>query len=241
MLNKIVDSVHEAVSTVEDGSTVLVSGFGESGNPTELVHALIDRGLRDLTLVNNNAGNGHVGLAALLAHGCVRKMICSFPRSTNSEVFETLYREGRIELEVVPQGTLAERLRAAGAGIGGFYTRTTVGTPLAEGKDSRIVDGVEYVLEEPLHADFALVKAEQADRWGNLTYRLAARNFGPVMCMAARTTVVQARRVVVLGAIPPENVVTPGIFVDRVVEVAEPAVERNLIDRGVRYAPGGME
>ena len=241
MLNKIVDSVQEAVSAVGDESTVLVSGFGESGNPTELVHALIDHGARDLTLVNNNAGNGHVGLAALLGHGRVRKMICSFPRSTNSEVFESLYRDGRIELEVVPQGTLAERLRAAGAGIGGFYTRTTVGTPLADGKDSRVVDGVEYVLEEPLHADFALVKAERADRWGNLTYRLAARNFGPVMCMAARTTIVQARQVVPLGAIPPENVVTPGIFVDRVVEVAEPAVERDLIDRDVRYAPGGTE
>ena len=239
MLDKTADSVGEAVAAIGDGATVLVSGFGESGNPTELVHALIDHGARDLVVVNNNAGNGRVGLAALLHHRRVRKMICSFPRSSDSEVFEGLYREGGVELELVPQGTLAERLRAAGAGIGGFYTRTTVGTPLAEGKERRTVDGVEYVLEEPLHADFALVKAERADRWGNLTYRLAARNFGPVMCMAARRTIVQARRVVPLGGIEPENVITPGIFVDTVVAVPEPVLERDLIAEGFVYRPGG--
>ena len=240
MINKISATVQDAVSEIHDGATVLISGFGESGNPTELVHALIDQGARELTLVNNNAGNGHVGLAALLESGHARKMICSFPRSTQSQVFEDLYRAGRIELEVVPQGTLAERIRAAGAGIGGFYTRTSIGTPLAEGKQTRTLDSVEYVLERPIHADFALVKAELADRWGNLTFRLSARNFGPIMCMAADKTIVQARQVVELGEIPPENVVTPGIFVDSVVEVAHPTSERDLVEAGVRYATGEM-
>lgn len=239
MIDKTVESLREAVSVVGDGATVLISGFGESGNPTELVHALIDHGARDLTVVNNNAGNGNVGLAALLESGLVRKIICSFPRSTASHVFDEMYKAGKLELEVVPQGTLAERIRAAGAGIGGFFTRTTIGTPLAEGKERRVYAGKEYVLEDPLHADFALVKAEHADRWGNLTYRLAARNFGPIMCMAAETTIVQARRIVPLGDIPPETVVTPGIFVDRVVEVASPASEREMIEQGVHYKAGG--
>ena len=238
MIDKTIGSLREAVSLIGDGATVLISGFGESGNPTELVHALIDHGARDLTLVNNNAGNGHVGLAALLEAGRVRKIICSFPRSTSSEVFDGLYKAGKLDLEVVPQGTLAERIRAAGAGIGGFYTRTTIGTPLSEGKERRIYNGKEYVLEDPLHADFALVKADLADRWGNLTYRLAARNFGPIMCMAAEVTIVQARRIVPLGDIPPESVVTPGIFVDRVVEVADPASERMMIEAGIHYKPG---
>ena len=240
MINKISASLQDAVSDIRDGATVLISGFGESGNPTELVHALIDQGARELTLVNNNAGNGHVGLAALLEAGRARKMICSFPRSTQSQVFEDLYRAGRIELEVVPQGTLAERIRAAGAGIGGFYTRTSTGTPLAEGKPTRTFDGVEFVLERPIHADFALVKAELADRWGNLTFRLSARNFGPIMCMAADRTIAQARRVVELGQIPPENVVTPGIFVDTVVEVTHPTSEREMIEAGVHYRTGEM-
>lgn len=239
MIDKTVSTLRDAVAVVDDGATVLISGFGESGNPTELAHALIDHGARDLTLVNNNAGNGHVGLAALLESGQVRKMICSFPRSTHSEVFDSLYRDGKIELEVVPQGTLAERIRAAGAGIGGFYTRTTIGTPLAEGKERRDIDGEEYVLEEPLHADIALVKADLADRWGNLTYRLAARNFGPIMCMAAKTTIVQAREIVSLGAIAPETVITPGIFVDRVVEVPNPASEREMIENDIRYPSRG--
>jgi 3-oxoadipate CoA-transferase alpha subunit len=235
MIDKTVASVAEAVADIRDGAVVLVSGFGDAGNPTELVHALIDQGARELTVVNNNAGNGRVGLAALLAAGRVRKMICSYPRSSHSVVFEELYRAGRIELETVPQGTLAERLRAGGAGIGGFYTPTAVGTPLADGKEVRDLDGRDYVLERPLRADFALVKAERADRWGNLTYRLAARNFGPVMCMAASTTIVQARKVVGLGEIDPEHVVTPGIFVDRVVEVAAPMNEAAAIRRGDRY------
>ena len=241
MIDKTINSVAEAVSVIGDGAVVFISGFGESGNPTELTHALIDQGARDLTLVNNNAGNGHVGLAALLETGQVRKIICSFPRSSHSEVFDAMYIEGRIELEVVPQGTLAERIRAAGAGIGGFYTRTSVGTPLAEGKEHRIFIGKKYVLEDPLYADFALIKADLADRWGNLTYRLAARNFGPIMCTAAETTIVQVRRIVELGDIPPVEVTTPGIFVDRVVEVASPASERELIAQGIRYLGGKLK
>ena len=235
MIDKRVASVADAVAGIGDGAVVLVSGFGEAGNPSELIHALIDQGARDLTIVNNNAGNGHVGLAALLEAKRVRKIVCSYPRSSRSEVFQSLYAAGEIELETIPQGTLAERLRAAGAGIGGFYTPTTVGTPLADGKESRVIEGREYVLETPIRADFALVKAETADRWGNLTYRLAARNFGPVMCMAADETIVQVRRIVELGEIDPEAVITPGIFVDRVVEVAEPMSERAAIEREETY------
>ncbi len=235
MIDKRVESVAEAVAGIGDGAIVLVSGFGEAGNPTELVHALIDNGAKELTIVNNNAGNGHIGLAALLEARRVRKVICSYPRSSKSEVFQSLYAAGDIELETIPQGTLAERMRAAGAGIGGFYTPTTVGTPLAEGKESRVIEGREYVLETPLRADFALIKAESADRWGNLTYRLAARNFGPVMCMAADITIVQVRRFAELGAIDPETVVTPGIFVNRVVEVPDPMSERAAIERGETY------
>ena len=235
MIDKRVTSLEDAVAGIGDGSVVLISGFGEAGNPTELVHALIDNGATELTIVNNNAGNGHIGLAALLEAGRIRKVICSYPRSTHSEVFQSLYASGSIELETIPQGTLAERMRAAGAGIGGFYTPTTVGTPLADGKESRIIDGREYVLETPLRADFALVKAQSADRWGNLTYRLAARNFGPVMCMAAAVTIVQVRRFEDLGEIDPEHVITPGIFVDRVVEVPHPMSERAAIERGETY------
>lgn len=218
-------SLAQAVTGIGDGAVIHMSGFGEAGNPTELVHALIDQGARELTVVNNNAGNGHLGLAALLEAGRVRKLICSYPRSSHSEVFTELYRAGKIELELVPQGTLAERIRAAGAGIGAFYTPTTVGTPLAEGKEVRTFNGRDYVLEYPLRADFALVKAERADRWGNLTFRMAARNFAPLMCMAADTTIVQVRKLVELGQIDPEHVVTPGIFVDRIVEVANPISE----------------
>jgi 3-oxoadipate CoA-transferase alpha subunit len=235
MIDKRVASVADAVAGIGDGAVVLIGGFGEAGNPTELIHALIDQGASDLTVVNNNAGNGHIGLAALLEAGRVRKIICSYPRSSHSEVFQTLFADQAIELETIPQGTLAERLRAAGAGIGGFYTPTTVGTPLAEGKESRVIEGREYVLETPLRADFALIKAERGDRWGNLTYRLAARNFGPVMCMAADETIVQVRRFAELGEIDPETVVTPGIFVDRVAEVAEPMSERGAIERGETY------
>lgn len=235
MIDKRVASAAEAVAGIDDGATVAIGGFGEAGSPTELIHALIDRGARGLTVVANNAGNGHVGLAALLERRRVARMVCSYPRSSHSEVFEALYKAGEVALELVPQGTLAERLRAAGAGLGGFYTPTAVGTVLAEGKERRTIDGAEYVLETPLAADYALVKAETADRWGNLTYRLAARNFSPVMCMAARTTIVQARRLAELGAIPPETVVTPGIFVDRVVCVPEPTSEREAVRREARY------
>lgn len=229
MIDKRVATPAEAVADVEDGAVVLVSGFGEAGNPTELVHALIEQGAKDLTVVNNNAGNGRLGLAALLAAGRVRKIICSFPRSSHSDVFQELFRRGRIELEVVAQGTLAERLRAGGAGIGGFFTPTGVGTPLAEGKEVRAIDGREYVLEYPIRADVALIKAEWADPWGNLIYRMTARNFAPAMCMAAATTIVQVRRMVGLGAIEPEHVVTPSIFVDRVVEVPDPISEAEIL------------
>ena len=237
MIDKTIRDLNEAISIISDGATVLVSGFGEAGNPTELVHALIDHGVRDLTVVNNNAGNGHVGLAALIEAGRVVKMICSFPRSSASEVFETMYQQGRVKLEVIPQGTLAERLRAAGAGLGGFYTKTTIGTPLARDKERRTYKGEEFVLEEPLEADFALVKADTGDRWGNLTYRMSARNFGPVMCMAAKITIVQVRKLIPLGDIPPENVVTPGIFVDRIVEVPDPVSERAMIECAFVYEP----
>jgi 3-oxoadipate CoA-transferase alpha subunit len=209
----------EVVAGVEDGSTVLVGGFGMAGMPVQLIDALLDQGATDLTVVSNNAGNGDTGLAALLAARRVRKMICSFPRQTDSWVFDRLYLSGEIELEVVPQGTLAERLRAAGAGIGGFYCPTGVGTILAEGKEERVIDGRTYILERPLAGDVALIAAHRADRMGNLVYRKTARNFGPVMATAATTTVVQVTEVVETGTLDPEAVVTPGIYVDRVVAV----------------------
>jgi 3-oxoadipate CoA-transferase alpha subunit len=215
-------SVDEAVAGVEDGSTVLVGGFGMAGMPVDLIDALIRQGATDLTVVSNNAGNGDSGLAALLAKGRVRKVVCSFPRQSDSWVFDRLYLAGRIELEVVPQGNLAERLRAAGAGIGAFFCPTGVGTPLAEGKETRVIDGRTYVLEHPIKGDVALIKAHVADRMGNLVYRKTARNFGPVMATAAATTVVQVGEVVEAGGIDPEVVVTPGIYVDRIVAV--PAV-----------------
>lgn len=218
-MTTICASAAEAVAGVEDGSTVLVSGFGMAGMPVRLIDALIDQGATDLTVVSNNAGNGDTGLAALLAAGRVRKMICSFPRQSDSWVFDGLYRSGRIELEVVPQGTLAERMRAAGAGIGGFFCPTGAGTLLAEGKETRDLDGRLQVLEYPLRGDVALVGAHVADRMGNLVYRKTARNFGPVMAAAARTTLVQVDHVVETGALDPESVVTPSIFVDRVVAV----------------------
>ncbi|PLC48393.1 3-oxoadipate CoA-transferase [Pollutimonas subterranea] len=224
MVNKFVDNAHEAVVDVFDGATVLVGGFGGAGHPTELLHALIDQGATDLTIVNNNAGNFEVGLAALIKAGRVRKMICSFPKASHSHVFNQMYKEGRIELECVPQGTIAERLHAAGAGIGGFFTRTSYGTDLAKGKEVREIDGEFYVFESPIRGDFALVLAQKGDRWGNLVYRKAARNFGPVMCMAAKTTIVQVKQKVELGELDPENIVTPGIFVNRVVEIPNPQI-----------------
>jgi 3-oxoadipate CoA-transferase alpha subunit len=210
----------EAVADIPDGATVLIGGFGLAGQPAELIDALRLQGATDLTVVNNNAGNGDHGLAALLAAGRVRKVICSFPRQSDSWVFDDLYRSGRIELEVVPQGNLAERMRAAGAGIGAFFSPTGVGTPLAEGKEQRTIDGRDYVLEHPIRGDFALIKAHRADRMGNLVYRKTARNFGPVMATAAATTIVQVDDVVETGDLDPENVVTPSIFVDRVVHTS---------------------
>jgi 3-oxoadipate CoA-transferase alpha subunit len=212
-------SAEEAVAGIEDGSTVLVGGFGMAGMPVRLIDALIDQGAGDLTVVSNNAGNGDTGLAALLAEGRVRKMVCSFPRQSDSWVFDGLYRAGRIELEVVPQGNLAERMRAAGAGIGAFFSPTGVGTPLAEGKETREIDGRTYVLEHPIKGDVALIGAHRADRMGNLVYRKTARNFGPVMATAATTVVVQVHELVETGDLDPETVVTPSIYVDRVVQV----------------------
>lgn len=235
MINKVCPTVAQAVADIPDGATVMVGGFGASGSPIELLHALIDQGAKNLTVINNNTGNGEVGLAALIANGQVSKMICSFPRSSQSRVFPKFYKEGKIALDLVPQGTLAERIRAAGAGMPAFYTPTTVGTVLAEGKEQREFEGRTYVLERWLKADYALIKCETADPLGNLTYNKTARNFSPLMCMAATTTIVQTRRLVERGEINPEHVVTPGIFVDRVVEVSEPVHEDILIAEGRRY------
>lgn len=221
MIDKIVADCDAAVAGVPDGATVLVGGFGGAGQPMHLIDALLAQGARDLVLVSNNAGNAEIGLAALLKAGRVRKLICSFPRQADSYVFDGLYRSGKLELELVPQGNLAERIRAAGSGIGAFFTPTGYGTPLAEGKETRRINGRDYVLEYPIHADFALIKAQRGDRWGNLVYRKAARNFGPVMAMAARCTVAQVDEVVPLGALDPEHIVTPGIFVHRVVAVGD--------------------
>lgn len=223
MIDKVAASVAQALEGVRDGATVMIGGFGTAGIPDELVDGLIAQGARDLTIVNNNAGNGDAGLAALLKAGRVRKIVCSFPRQADSWVFDELYRSGRIELELVPQGNLAERIRAAGAGIGGFFTATGYGTELAKGKETREIDGRMHVFETPIHGDLALIKAERGDRWGNLTYRMAARNFGPVMAMAAKCTVASVHEIVPLGALDPESVVTPGIFVSRIVRVERSA------------------
>jgi 3-oxoadipate CoA-transferase, alpha subunit len=223
MIDKILASCAAALADVADGSTVMIGGFGTAGLPDELVQALIDQGARDLVVVNNNAGNGDMGLAALLAAGRVRKIICSFPRQADSHHFDALYRSGRIELELVPQGNLAERIRAAGAGIGAFFTPTGYGTELAKGKETREINGRNYVLEYPIQADYALIKAERGDRWGNLTYRMTARNFGPIMAAAARITVASVHEVVALGQLDPEAVVTPGLYVQRVVPIARTA------------------
>jgi 3-oxoadipate CoA-transferase, alpha subunit len=225
MINKIFESLQAAVADVHDGATVMIGGFGTAGMPSELIDALIEQGARDLTVVNNNAGNGDHGLAALLKAGRVRKMICSFPRQADSQVFDALYRSGKIELELVPQGNLAERIRAAGAGIGAFFTPTGFGTALAQGKETRSIDGRDYVLEFPIHGDVALIKAERGDRWGNLTYRKAARNFGPVMAMAAKKTIASVYEIVELGVLDPENVVTPGIFVSKIVKTPRVATQ----------------
>jgi 3-oxoadipate CoA-transferase alpha subunit len=220
VIDKTFESLERAVADVPDGATVMIGGFGNAGMPSALIDALIAQGARELTIVNNNAGNGETGLAALLKAKRVRKIICSFPRQADSQVFDALYRAGEIELELTPQGNLAERIRAAGAGIGGFFTPTGYGTLLAEGKETRLIDGRHYVFESPIRADFALIKAHRGDRWGNLVYRKTARNFGPIMAAAAKVTVAQVREVVALGELDPEAIVTPGIFVQRVVREA---------------------
>ncbi len=225
MIDKTVNSVAEALKDVQDGATVLIGGFGTAGIPDDLIQGLIDQGAKDLTVVNNNAGNGDQGLAALLKTGRVRKIICSFPRQTDSYVFDELYRSGKLELELVPQGNLAERLRAAGAGIGGFFCPTGYGTELAKGKETRFIDGRWYVYETPIHGDVALIKAEAGDRWGNLTYRKAARNFGPVMATAAKLTVASVYELKELGELDPESIVTPGIHVKKVVKVPRVATQ----------------
>jgi 3-oxoadipate CoA-transferase alpha subunit len=230
MINKIAPSVSSALAGLQDGATVLIGGFGTAGIPTELINGLIEQGARELTVVNNNAGNGDSGLAALLKTGRVRKIICSFPRQADSHVFDGLYRSGQIELELVPQGNLAERLRAAGAGIGAFFTPTGYGTELAKNpdgspKETRVINGRPYVLEYPIHGDVALIKAERGDRWGNLTYRKAARNFGPVMATAAKRTIATVHEIVELGALDPEAIVTPGIHVSQVVRIERVATQ----------------
>ena len=230
MINKISPSIAEALTDIADSSTVLVGGFGTAGIPNELINGLIEQGARDLTVVNNNAGNGDTGLAALLKTGCVRKIICSFPRQADSFVFDGLYRSGKIELELVPQGNLAERLRAAGAGVGAFFTPTGFGTDLARhadgsAKETRRINGKDYVLEYPIYGDVALVKAEAGDRWGNLIYRKAARNFGPVMAAAAKRTVATVHHIAEMGELDPEVVVTPGIFVSRIVKIERVATQ----------------
>lgn len=235
-MDKTIRSLREAVADIGDGATVMIGGFGGSGAPIELIHALIDKGPKDLTVINNNAGNGRIGIAAMIDAGMVRKIICSFPRSSDPRAFTDRYLAGEIELELVPQGTLAERIRAGGAGIPAFYTPTGFGTELANGKVITDFDGRSYVQERWLKADFAIVKAHFGDTHGNLTYNKAARNFNPLMCMAAAKTIVQVSRVVSLGELDPEHVVTPGIFVDRVVEVSEPKQEEELIRAGVAYA-----
>jgi 3-oxoadipate CoA-transferase alpha subunit len=225
MINKLMPSLAQAVADVPDGATVMIGGFGTAGLPNELTEALIEQGARDLVIVNNNAGNGETGLAALIKAKRVRKIICSFPRQVDSHHFDAQYRSGELELELVPQGNLAERIRAAGAGIGAFFTPTSYGTPLAEGKETRVINGRPYVLEYPIHADYAFIKAERGDRWGNLTYRKAARNFGPVMATAAKHTVASVFDIAELGTLDPEAVVTPGLFVQRVVRIDRQATQ----------------
>jgi 3-oxoadipate CoA-transferase alpha subunit len=225
MINKIADSMAQALAGIQDGATVMIGGFGTAGIPNELIDGLLAQGAKELTIVNNNAGNGEHGLAALLKAGRVRKIICSFPRQADSHVFDGLYRAGKLELELVPQGNLSERIRAAGAGIGAFFTPSGYGTELAQGKETREIAGKHYVLEYPIHGDVALIKAERGDRWGNLTYRMTARNFGPVMAMACKKTVASVHQIVELGQLDPECVVTPGIYVQQIIQVPRQATQ----------------
>lgn len=235
MINKQIANATEAVADVFDGATIMIGGFGEAGSPIELIHALIDQGASNLTVINNNTGSGEVGLAALIKAKRVSKMICSYPRTANSTVFPKLYHDGDIELELVPQGTLAERIRAGGSGIPAFYTPTAVGTPLGEGKETRTINDREYLLEYGITADFSLIKGRLVDTHGNALYNKTARNFGPLMAMAGNITIIQAVRVVDPGEIDPETIITPGIFVNRVVEIPEPAIESQLVASGETY------
>jgi 3-oxoadipate CoA-transferase, alpha subunit len=225
MIDKISPSIAAALKDIQDGATIMIGGFGTAGIPNELIEGLIEQGAKELTVVNNNAGNGDAGLAALLKAGRVRKIICSFPRQADSHVFDALYRSGQLALELVPQGNLAERIRAAGAGIGAFFTPTGFGTDMAKGKETREINGKQYVLEHPIHGDVALIKAESGDRWGNLLYRKAARNFGPVMATACKKTVATVHEIVELGALNPEHIVTPGIFVHHIVKIERQATQ----------------
>ena len=232
MINKIAASVADALADVKDGSTIMIGGFGTAGIPNELIDGLMAQGAKDLTVVNNNAGNGDTGLAALLKTGRVRRIICSFPRQADSYVFDSLYRSGRLELELVPQGNLAERIRAAGAGIGAFFTPTGYGTDLARGKETREINGKNHVLEHALYGDVALIKAERGDRWGNLVYRMAARNFGPVMATACKKTVASVHEIAELGDLNPEHIVTPGIFVHQVVRIERQTTQAGGFKQG---------
>lgn len=234
-INKIKAEMIDTLSDVFDGATIMIGGFGEAGSPVDLLHGLIDNGSKDLTIIANNAGNGRVGLGALIGQRQVKKVICSFARSATGVTFSELYLSGQIELEVVPQGTLAERIRAAGAGIPAFYTATAVGTPLAEGKEEKSFNGKKYILETALHADFAFVKADKADRYGNLTFNKTARNFNPVMCMAANQSIVQVRDIIEPNQTNPEEVITPGIFVNKIIKIENPIVESKAIAEGLIY------
>lgn len=234
-INKIKTEMIDILSDVFDGATIMIGGFGEAGSPVDLLHGLIDNGSKDLTIIANNAGNGRVGLGALIGQKQVKKVICSFARSATGVTFSELYLSGKIELEVVPQGTLAERIRAAGAGIPAFYTATAVGTPLAEGKEEKLFNGKKYILEKALHADFAFVKADKADRYGNLTFNKTARNFNPVMCMAANQSIVQVREIIEPHQTNPEEVITPGIFVNKIIKIENPIVESKAIAEGLIY------
>ena len=234
-INKIKTQMIDVLSDIFDGATIMIGGFGEAGSPVDLLHGLIDNGSKDLTIIANNAGNGRVGLGALIGQRQVKKVICSFARSATGVTFSELYLSGQIELEVVPQGTLAERIRAAGAGIPAFYTATAVGTPLAEGKEEKSFNGKKYILETALHADFAFVKADKADRYGNLTFNKTARNFNPVMCMAANQSIVQVRDIIEPHQTNPEEVITPGIFVNKIIKIENPIVESKAIAEGLIY------
>ena len=235
LINKVKTDFSEILCDVFNGATIMLGGFGEAGSPIELIHALIDHGAKDLTIIANNAGNGRVGLGALIGQRQVKKVICSFAKSAKAITFPELYNNGEIELEVVPQGTLAERIRAAGSGIPAFYTATAVGTPLAKGKEEKVFNNKKYILEEALYADFAFIKADVADRYGNLTFNKTARNFNPIMCMAAKQSLIQTKKIIEPDETNPEHVITPGIFVQKIIQVENPIIESNAIEEGIIY------